>query len=438
MRKVDLFLGCIFLYFFTLHADQLGFTLGGFNIRVNNILAVLLLVMLFVRLAQHMFSIDRKLVYALLFIALSIFVSALLSPYKARCMVFTAWFALTLICYVFLPLLLVQVVPFYTLFSLYLLSFMGVGCYALCQLLFSILGLHDPLAWQWIIESRIVRPNAFAYEPSFYALYMTPFIVLCNFHFLTNREQPFFCFQKLSFSLIAFINLLFVISVSTSAIFAYLVFFCALLLIKSFRKKALKFGALLTGLLALLGVCSPFLVKTFLLKFLFSGFMSHGSFFERWVGISNAWKVFMEHPFFGVGLGGYPAHLTQAWLDGDSTYQFFAKFLIERAEDANFCKAFEPMNVLTELLASLGIVGACAFGALFYVFFRKIKQAWRIDPLLVTNLVLSTGIMLIVLQINQGLLRTYIWVHFTLVFGFLDRQRYEMHSNQLIEQPKPH
>src|ERR1700733_11959037 len=277
---MDLFNCFIFLYFLTLHADQLGFTFLGYTIRVNNLIAFLLIVLFMIRFRSHLMSIDKKFALALLCIALSIALSLLFSPYKQRCLLFMCWYIGTLLCYVLLPYFMIKVWDIQKVFAYYCASFVCVGLYALMQLVFSCLNMNDPFAQQRIIQD-IVRPNAFAYEPSFYALYMTPFIMMCNFHYLTSPQEPFFCFKKISLQKVVFFNFLFLVSTSTSALFSYGFFFLAFLFtpgLKTYRKKFFPLMISFSALLGLSYLIFPFIMRQFFLKFFTVGFMKHHSF----------------------------------------------------------------------------------------------------------------------------------------------------------------
>jgi hypothetical protein len=418
--KNDLFPFLLFLYFFTLHADQLGFSCAGFHFRINNILALLLFITVALQFKFHLLTIDKSLFFALLLFSFSILLSFLFSSYKPRCLVFMGWYGLTLLCYVLLPYFLVKLWDVEKLLYLYGLSFVCVGVYALLQLILSCLKINDPFTTQHIIGS-IVRPNAFAYEPSFYALYMTPFIMMINFHYLFAPKTPFLCFKELNSLKVSFLNALFLISTATSAFFAYLLFFlCILFAAEFYRFKGRVFKFLLAFACAggSLFIAAPFLIKKFFMKFFFLGFMQHHSFYHRWVGITNAWQVFMDHFLLGVGFGGVPAYIYDAWGRGNTGYLFFDAYLSDM--QGNYLKHFEPMNVMTEILASLGIVGLLAVGVLLFAIYLQARKAIDKAPTLSRNLLISVVVMLIVLQFNQGILRSYIWVHFSLAYALFE------------------
>lgn len=409
-----------FLYFATLHADQLGFVVAGHTIRFNNILALILVLLLALRCKKDLFHIDSRLAFSLLLITCSLVLSLIFSPYKERALLFVGWYGLTLLCYVLLPYFLIKMLDARKLLTLYCASFVIVGLYAFLQVIFSCFHIADPFANQRIAEG-IVRPNAFAYEPSFYALYMTPFIVLCNLHYILCPNTAFFYPKRLNFFKTCSINILYLISFSTSAFFTYLIFLPLVLLLpqfKKFRKRivyfALGFSVLFLACMALL----PSLMQTFFMKFFFFGFMGHHSFYFRWSGIVNAWTLFCEHPFFGVGLGAIPAYLYDAYLVGNEKYIFFEQHLKEMT--LHPFKYFEPTNVFSEVLASLGLFGMLAFGNFFWAFFSKAKK-WASEPH-VSHFLVSSVVMLVVLQFNQGVLRTYIWTHLAICFALFEKR----------------
>lgn len=424
-RALDLLDPLLFAYFSTLHADQLSYTIGGLNFRLNNAIALLLLVLLLIRFRGSLFSIHRNLASGLGLVGISLLLSFFLSPYKSRCLFFLFFYGFTVLCYVFLPYFLIMRFGIQKVMRLYLFSFLAVGAYAVLQCLASTIGFLDPFAQQMI--NGIVRPNAFAFEPSFYALYMTAFVMLVNFHFLSAPKEPFFMFRSINAKKLSICNGLFLVSTATTAAFAYFVFFFVLLALSpgrylpGFKKRFFYFALSCGACLALLGLIAPFLVKQLFLKFFFSGFMTHHSFFERWIGIQNAWKIFLEHPWAGIGLGGIPPYLMDAWLAGNERYTYLGAPILSRCDVVNMLKFFEPSNVCTELLASLGLIGLCAFSWLVFALVKQGKKALPMNPPLAFNLLISTLVMLIVLQFNQGLLRTYVWVHFALVFACLEK-----------------
>jgi O-antigen ligase len=163
--------------------------------------------------------------------------------------------------------------------------------------------------------------------------------------------------------------------------------------------------------------------EKFFLKFFYTGFFSHHSFFERWVQIVNSWNVFLENPFFGKGIGGVGQYLFDLFYNTDRD------ILLRLSIEPGFSgKAFDPMNVLTEILASLGVFGLISFLYLFYSYYsvlkeylHKMKHQEDMQKLGIIFFI-SLLVTLIVLQFNQGLFRTYIWVHLAITAAYMHKK----------------
>jgi hypothetical protein len=428
---------------------------GNYNVRINNICAVLLIIFFLIRFKINLVTLNRRIFFALFLLTFSVLLSFFFSPFKERCIVFFGWYIFTLLCYFLFPYFLLKTWDERKVLHLYGISYIFVGFYALLQLLFSCIDMQDPHATHRI-WGDIVRPNAFAFEPSFYALYMTPFVFLCNYHYIQNRQYAFFIFNRLKFPHILLINLLYLVSTSTATIYAYLFFFFCMICVKSIRKKELfKFMLCFCITGCVLGLTFPYVVRTFFLKFFAAEFVYHHSFFQRWVGIVNAWKMFLQNPFFGVGLGGYPQYLLQAFLSGDSSFNYLVDDAIFYT--SNPFKLLEPSNAFTEILASLGLFGVgafCFFIAVYFSIVIRIPQTCqevshvyqksrsqeknerfnmnaKEQYIFKGGFIISVIVMLFVLQFNQGLLRTYVWVHFAIVFAHLENNLISGRVNRL-------
>lgn len=428
--SIDLFDLLFFLYCATLHADSLAFQIFGFQVRFNNILAFFLFTAFLYQKGISCIKLEKTFAIAILIIGASIFISFLLSPFKERAFFFFIFFLFTGIAYLIFPYLVMIHMDTKKILRLYFLSFFVVGLYALLQLILGMVGISDPFANQKIINT-LCRPNAFAYEPSFYAIYFAPFVVITNLLYFLNAREHFLLFPYLGIWKMLFINLLFLVSTSTSAYFCYIIFFASIFLFLLSSKIRDLFPTLFKGwsLACLCFIGSTILGVFFLngllqeyyLKFFFKGFAAHPSFFERWIGIFNAWQLFLLHPVWGVGLGAIPPFFWESYLKGDSRF-----YLLIQEGNIPFTdfplKLFEPSNVFTELLASLGLVGFFAFLFLIVLFIRKGIQALffaenKSEKTWVFAFLISNFISLILLQVNQGLFRTYIWTHFALGYA---------------------
>lgn len=421
----DLFDILLFLFFFTLHADRLSLALAGSTFRVNNAIALILIIILSARFRKTAFTLPRALLAAWLCLTLSMVISTFLSIDRGRSLFFLLWYAITAIAYFFLPYYLVSLYDERRILKSYFLSFVFVALYGALQLFFSFFGIIDPCVGQ-LFGPGFARPNAFSYEPSYLSLYLTPFMILVNGHFLLNREAD----PKISWKMLISINVLYFLTLTSSTVLAFLLFLL-MLTIGPFRKyfpqykKALKKAyALFFGVSIGFSLLFPSLSKELLFKFFYQGIFHH-SFYERGIGIANSFLLFLKHPFFGVGLGNIPQALFAAWREQESGFIFFVKEdLLFQA--VNPLKYFEPSNVLTEILGTLGIFGLIAFFFLFITYFRQVKRALTLsisfeDKEIIFLFFISTVVMLLLLQLSQGLFRTYIWAHFAISYSLTNK-----------------
>lgn len=433
----------LFLYFFTLHADRLGVNIAGFNIRISNILAAFLFLLIFKNKIDWRFIYNKKIFFSFCFLTISFMVSLFFTDYTERVGAFFLMYLFTAVCYGIVPYLIVQKYSVEKVFKCYLCSFLAVGLYSLMQISLSLVDIIDPFITQYI-GAKLVRPNAMAYEPSFYALYMTPFIVIVNLIYLIDKEKEIAIFKKMNFGIILFINFLFLLSTTTSAYFSYFVsIFITTLFFPFFHsaktillKQIAKFSAIL-GLGSVVFFCFfQTFSKLFFMKLFFQG-SANCSFFQRWYGIKNCWEVFLQNPLFGVGIGGIGHYLHEQWLTGNPMIMIDEDIRLMDSKIA--FKAFEPMNVLTEVIAGLGIVGLIAFLIGIIVYIDLAKKILRnqfvanATKKLIFIFLISTLTMIVVLQFNQGLFRTYIWVHFFLTFSYMHKVHRVISENKMLK-----
>jgi O-antigen ligase len=314
------------------------------------------------------------------------------------------------------------------IFNIYWLSFKVIGFYAVMQLVFSAFGIMDPFLRQFL--GKLARPHAMAYEPSFYALYMCLFVMFYNAMFVLGESKVF----KISkFVPLFIVNILLIVSTSTGAFFAYLIFlgivFCFSFLkdlkehAKVIRKNLLKLSGFLIFVFSLFASFFPKVFLSTFFKFFVGLALTHWSFTIRLQGMINSWNVFLDYPFFGVGLGGVGPYLYRQFSpEGD-----LPKNLSE-------LEIYDPTNVLTEVLASLGLYGLIVFCLLGCVIVRLFLKAISLpdiskqEKLQASALFISLIVAMIVLQFNQGLFRTYLWVHTAMNVGFF-LKLIKLHNN---------
>lgn len=393
----------ISLYFFTLHADQLHIPFGLWNIRFNNVLALFLIIYLSIN-KRLTLKLPYPILFSLLLLCLSMTISYFASADFVRSTGYYLMFYFTLICYFFLPILLISNYSVIRILNIYISSFYYVGLYATIQFLLSLIGIYDPFANQKL--SFMVRPNAFAYEPSFYALYLAPGVFFVNY-LAINRIRLFNSYNTV------LINIYYILSTSTGIVIGYLVF---LLLMLKKIKKILFPIAIMISVTIILYSLFPFFFETFYFKLFVVDLTQHHSFYERWIQIENSFHVFKNNPIFGVGIGGVGTYIYEGYISGEP-------YLLRATENNLTVKSFDPMNVMTEILASLGLFGMIAFLIFFYSIRKQVKCAIKINryslskAYVLSGLLISSILALIVLQMNQGLFRTYTWVHLGVTLG---------------------
>ena len=357
LGRTTLVQALVWVYFVTLHADQLNAALGGFSLRLNNLIAFGIVGLLILLRFWCPIPLSRGMMAGVGLFMGSMFVSAMVGPEQGstRALAFVGWGGMTLLCYFLLPMLLVVLLDELPLLKLYISSFLFVGAYALLQLLLSIVGFPDPFTGQR--QGGWSRPNAFAYEPSYYALYMVPCAVILTVLFLLKSRQIAVSWRRLMA-----INVLLLVSTSSGAFAVYPLLWMLLLTFAWSRSMRMRFPPLwpavrilgLGGGGCLLFLCAAF--PSFAINYIFKVFtvgMAHHSIWMRVEGIFRAWVLFLDHPFLGVGIGGVASHFY-----GDYWETVLMTGEVGLAGES--IKNFEPTNVLTELLASLGLVGLLA------------------------------------------------------------------------------
>lgn len=409
-----------FFYFFTSCADKLNFHLLVFKGKANNLIAMILFVLLFVKYRR--IALHKLLAIPIGLICFSIFISSTMSPFIMRSMGYNVVYLIELVLYFLLSYNLMFHLEKELVFKLFFLGAFFVGAHAFLQLFLSLFNLYEPFVSQYLLGG-LARPSSFAYEPSFYALYMSAFAMYFNFFFLFSKE-PLSIYDKKNLLLFNFYLLL---STSTGAFFSYFfMFFLALLFILFFKtkwiapylsKRVLSVMGVFAIFSLIMGVVFNDFVSNYFFKFFRINFATHHSFADRWNGIVNSIQVFLEKPLFGVGIGGIGPYL---YYKKNEVYQQTMLSLKQ-------CEIYDPMNVATELLASLGIFGVIAFSFLFFSTLSLLKTLLRSTCALkskreVLCLFFSLLVVLLTLQFSQGLFRNYIWIHFGLLCGLIHRE----------------
>lgn len=395
----------IFLYFSTTCAELLNIKFIIFRLKLNFVVA--LFVFLYCLYVGRVVVLERYL-RAFLVLLGCMFVSLFNSANIVASVGFLFFFVFTYSVYTIIPMTLQQY-DFQSTMSIYSWSFIVLGSFSIAQVLFSVVGIDLPFVMQKI-GNTLARGQAWTYEPSFFALYMTPFISYENArYFLLNEGKSFRVFLY---------NIMFLSTTSTGCFFTYIwfIFILGIFLRKNDPKKWKKLLFKCCGLFfSVLAIFSLVLPKGFFMLFkFFVGEYGTSSFWCRWNGLVRCWNIFLEHPLVGVGMGGVSSYSSQ---------KYFGVHIDPL--DPMILDIYPGMNVTTEILASLGLLGVLGFIYLFYLIFKDFRATMRIpflsreEKINVQAFAISLCVTAFTYQFSQSIMRSYIWVHIAICIGYL-------------------
>lgn len=428
-RKAWLDYFLLVLYFTTSCADKLNFSMGLFRGKFSNFVALFLFFVLFSK--RKTFTLNPRLFALGVLIFFSMTLSLFQAAHLRRSVGYNVVYIIEFLLYFLTSYNLIFLVGNRRILKAYILSFFIVGFYGVMQLVLSIFGIIDPLYSQFIGE--LIRPNAWTYEPSYLALYLTAGVAYLNADFFLSEK-----ITKGNLILTLSLNFFLVVTTSAGGVVSYFVFLLLLVAFSMLSKKhlsvllksKLKKTLFRAGLVfALINILFPFLAVKFYFKIFMSDFSTHHSFVVRWKGIERAYKTFIENPILGVGVGGIgPYNLKNHRIIGTGGTD---------QDELEVLEKYDAQNVATEVLGSLGIFGGVFILVLsvlpFTVFVRLLKSQ-HIDERekkRALALLISLYTLLIELQISPGLFRNYIWIHFGFVCGYF-------HTLLYVPQPIKH
>lgn len=399
--------GLLFLYFIATPADKLHIPFVVFKVKLTNLLCPLIAAgfCLFYR----QLYVERSYIWIFLYLLACMVLSASLSAYFSTAIWFVVFFLFTFLFYFLLPMQFVAHLPQETVWSAYSAAFIVTGCYVAAQFACSLFGVNLPGVEQWF--GTVARGSAFCYEPSYYALYFTPFLMFENARYFLGSSE------RVKTGALLFYNLCFLLSTSTSCFFIYVCF----ALLQPYL--ALRLFALFSGLCGAIYLVFPEMFQM-LFKFFYIG-LTHYSFVERWEGLVRDWDFFLEFPWIGVGLGAIPSYM-QELAYGSAWHA-----------DIDLRNSLISTNITMELLASLGILGAAGF---IWLIARIALDFWRTLSLPITaeerirlkSLAISLLVVLFALQFNQSMMRAYVWVHVAIAVAYASSLRIGSLDNGFI------
>jgi O-Antigen ligase len=299
-----------------------------------------------------------------------------------------------------------------TVLQWYIYSFVFSAVFGLSQIVFPFIGLRPLLVQQWWFTDSFARINGFTYEPSYYATYMLTGWVLVDY----LRYKKY----KLRFLAPAYllITVSLILCSSRSGWLLMFIWLCIRIYwyLKENRISVLKSVAVVASIPVVLAAMVK--INTGLeisdASFLISGlglmdkdpaYSSQG----RWDIAMQTLRIYLDHPLVGVSLGGIaPAIARQNY---------------STVVDNDDAKANEGMCTTIEILAASGTVGFCFYA--LYVW-RLIGEGFRVPDESSVGKALTWALifLLLILQADQNILRSYVWFHIGLasaVYSVLSR-----------------
>jgi hypothetical protein len=294
------------------------------------------------------------------------------------------------------------------LMATYLYSFAFVAAFGILQF---IAGVFD---WDLLLQDRffsgLPRVNGFSFEPSYFATYMLTGLAFALGLLATGSKAV----NRRILSCLA-LTMAVAIVLSTSRIgWAMLALLCAgaVLAIALVGNRPFTLGVWLRSKALIIGpifAVSVFAVAIWLvvasprLDFIFEGTGIDGQAAHsregRLAAIESTIEVFKKNPLAGVSLGGVGPAVAE----------------VEGRTDRDA----EGINVFAEVLAASGIIGAPFFFAgLLLMIGRPILSLGKLPPpdaYVLFSLTLAAVVVLVMLQFNQNILRTYVWIHFAIL-----------------------
>jgi hypothetical protein len=304
----------------------------------------------------------------------------------------------------------------------YLYSFGIVAVFGIIQFLLPLAGLPAPLIADWWVPERVARVNGFSYEPSYYASYLLIGFVLTaalqhselrGLNPKITRAIYWLCASAIVLSSsrmgITFL-LLDVISYPAKKLLCLAKHPRRFLFAPIQPKKLIPFAISFCALgLASFGTIRFVKGNPEIVTMLVAGTGVYGaaahSVVARQDSFNDTLTVFEQHPWIGRSIGGVSSAIAE--LHGEQITSFKES------------KPFEGMSVFAEALAGSGLIGVVPF-VIFLVatIYKPVKLAKSTSvfySVWLRALVRALLFELAILQLNQNILRPYLWIHFAVL-----------------------
>ncbi|MCX8029203.1 MAG: hypothetical protein N2712_04320 [Brevinematales bacterium] len=417
----------------------LNFRVLGFNVRlVGILLAVLVLLSFFVLIKEREKLSLPVWVILLVFVCVINSIFVFNSILITRGIMYAIWFWLFVI-FVISFINLRNVINLDIVLKLYVFSFLVHAMFGIIQQIgYYLLQVN-------IFATQPGRVNGLTYEPSYFATYISPSMVLVVLAslFVSNESK----LKWLFYVSVGFITSVSLVSTSKMFIviwilsgFSFLLLIIIILYFNKFRDiVSVAFNNLLKiALTSLLVVFGVNFILNYLPTFLSASAFTvreknreimetrqETSFGPRIEEFKKTLQVAFENPIIGTSLGGVAPHkairqgvMPQSNLD---------------------VKQFEGMSIYAEMLAGFGFVGFIIFIIfilkLTYDSARVILKLIESDNIgggvILFALISGLFIELLTLVFNQNILRFYLWNHIAVLGLFLEKYRLKIYNQSV-------
>lgn len=400
---------------FTISFDIfLNITLGGFSLRVSQVLLIFIIIYaLFLIIYRRRVNVPLGM-FSLIYWALFVVVFTPNTTYFIGSLLYSLWFLVFILMIFSTVQIFHEIDQVLFLVKVYILSFLFVSSFGLIQFLIGLIGIEPPLVVQYLGIGKIPRINAFSYEPSYFSTYMIIGWVLV--FYLKERNCKLIDKKILN---ITFYTSMFSLVLSSSRMgwiimilwfLRYPVLILFHLVKGNIRINHVKYISVIFVCAILVIFIINFTVGfsyfSFLLQGLgIKGYSDHSS-EPRINSLIDTINVFLESPIIGYSFGGISSAI--------------AKLHGVILTNASQMKIYQGMSVFVEVLAASGI-----FGFVFFCIymFNLIVKPLRLAKMmgnheyskLLKGMVLSLIFVCIILQFNQNILRGYFWLHVSIL-----------------------
>jgi hypothetical protein len=345
------------------------------------------------------------------------------SDYWQNGLAYCLWLALDIsLSYALVNLFTCNHDRLHKMLKLYLGSYVFVSCFGIIQFALPVFGGPALLVQQWWIYGRVPRASGFSYEPSYYASYLIMGIVCLG----SLRRSGSTEYRTRLWTFGYLVMLLAMILSSSRMGVAFLLLYLGIAGIQRLwttikTPRRILLAPIFTSKVLVTAVLLPFIWLSVggavrwshdnanIIDLLAAGTGLFGtashSVDDRENAFHNTLQVIVEHPLIGRSLGGINESIAE---DQGARVRNFEE-----------SKEYEGHTVFAEAIAASGIPGSIPFFCFVLItIVAPLRLAKHTSPYytgwlraLVLALLFEWGI----LELNQNILRQYLWVHIAIL-----------------------